>query len=61
MGCLFYEWHHNIKMQIASTATRVMRPKRFDAVYFWPLQSGIQRITGTMMGCRLSLIAAEAI
>ena len=34
MGCLFYEWHHNIKMQIAPTATRVMRPKRFDAVYF---------------------------
>jgi hypothetical protein len=34
MGYLFYEWHHNIKMQIALTATRGMRPKRFDAVYF---------------------------
>ena len=50
MGCLFYEWHHNIKMQIASTATRVMRPKRFHAVYFWPLQSGFQRITGNHDG-----------
>lgn len=34
VGCTVREGHHIIKIQTALTATRVMRPKRFDAVYY---------------------------